>query len=68
MRFSTNVNITTAHSAYTPAPAKPLAGAGQALVKALGLIVMTVWLLLISQVVRVLRACRRGSRAAISNV
>jgi hypothetical protein len=55
---STNINVTGARSAYTPAPAKPLDAAGNILVKALFLIVATVWLLLIAQVVRVRRVCR----------
>jgi Ni/Fe-hydrogenase subunit HybB-like protein len=67
VRFSTNVNITTATSAFLPAPPKPLEGAGRALVKALALIVLTVWLLLITQVVRVMRACRRMPKAAMSS-
>ncbi len=53
----TNVNVTVARSAYHPAPDKPLAGAGTILVKALVLIVATIWLLLITQAVRVRRAC-----------
>jgi hypothetical protein len=55
---STNINVTGARSAYTPAPPKPLDAAGTILVKALFLIVATVWLLLIAQVVRVRRVCR----------
>lgn len=55
---STNINVTGARSAYTPAPPKPLDPVGSALPKALFLIVGTVWTLLIAQVVRVRRACR----------
>jgi hypothetical protein len=55
---STNIDVTGARSAYTPAPPKPLDPVGAALPKALFLIVGTVWTLLIAQVVRVRRACR----------
>jgi Ni/Fe-hydrogenase subunit HybB-like protein len=63
--FSTNVNVTAARSAYTPAPPKPLAGAGGVLIKALFLIVATIWILLITQVGRVLRVCRPRPKAAV---
>jgi Ni/Fe-hydrogenase subunit HybB-like protein len=65
--FSTNVNVTAARSAYTPAPPKPLAGAGGVLIKALFLIVGSVWILLITQVVRVLRVTRPQRRTAASS-
>jgi len=55
---STNIVVTGGRSAYTPAPAKPLDGAGGVLVKALFLLVGTVWTLLIVQLVRVRRVCR----------
>jgi Ni/Fe-hydrogenase subunit HybB-like protein len=55
---STNIDVIGARSAYTPAPPKPLDAAGTILVKALFLIVATIWVLLISQVVRVRRVCR----------
>jgi Ni/Fe-hydrogenase subunit HybB-like protein len=58
LEFSTNVNVTVARSAFTPAPPKPLDGAGKVLIKALFIIVATIWILLITQVVRVRRACR----------
>jgi hypothetical protein len=58
IQSSTNIDVTAARSAYTPAPAKPLDPLGSALPKALFLIVGTVWTLLIIQVVRVRRACR----------
>jgi len=66
--FSTNVNVTVARSAYTPAPPKALAGAGNALVKALIIIVATIWILLIAQVVRIRRVCRPQPRAAVSRI
>jgi Ni/Fe-hydrogenase subunit HybB-like protein len=62
VRFSTDVDITHANSAYLPPEPKPLHGAGHALIKALALIVATVWVLLLSQVFRVLRTCRRRPR------
>jgi len=67
LQFSTNVNVTAARSAYTPAPPKPLDGAGNVLIKALFLIVATIWILLITQVVRVRRVCRPQRRTAVSN-
>jgi hypothetical protein len=67
VRYSTNVDVTVAKSAFTPAPPKALDGAGRALIKALALIVLTVWLLLITQVLRVVRTCRRVPKAAISS-
>jgi Ni/Fe-hydrogenase subunit HybB-like protein len=67
LQFSTNVNVTAARSAYTPAAPKPLDGAGNVLVKALFLIVATIWILLITQVVRVRRVCRPERRPAVSN-
>jgi Ni/Fe-hydrogenase subunit HybB-like protein len=67
VRYSTNVDVTVARSAFTPAPPKALDGAGRALIKALALIVVTVWLLLITQVLRVVRTCRRVPKAAISS-
>jgi Ni/Fe-hydrogenase subunit HybB-like protein len=67
IEFSTNVDVTAAKSAYTPAPPKLLAGAGGVLIKALFLIVATVWILLITQVARVLRVCRVRPKAAVSS-
>jgi len=67
IEFSTNVNVTAARSAYTPAPPKPLAGAGGVLIKALFLIVGSVWILLITQVVRVLRVSRPQPKTAESS-
>lgn len=61
VQFSTNVDVTVARSAYIPAIPKALGGAGATLVKALFLIVATVWLLLATQVLRVLRVCRKGA-------
>ena len=58
IQFSTNVNVTAAQPAYTPPPPKPLAAAGQALIKALFIIVALIWLTLITQVIRVRRVCR----------
>jgi hypothetical protein len=66
--FSTNVNVTAARSAYTPAPPKPLSGAGGVLVKALFLIVGSIWILLITQVVRVLRVSRPQRKPAVGSV
>lgn len=56
----TTITITSAHSAYRPAPPKPLAGAGKATVAVLLLIVAVIWLTLAAQIVRVRRACRTG--------
>jgi Ni/Fe-hydrogenase subunit HybB-like protein len=64
---STDVNITGARSAYTPAPPKPLDAAGTILVKALFLIVATIWLLLIAQLLRVRRVCRPQRTPTISS-
>jgi Ni/Fe-hydrogenase subunit HybB-like protein len=64
---STNINVTGARSAYTPAPPKPLDAAGNILVKALFLIVATIWLLLIAQVIRVRRVCRPARMPTISS-
>ncbi|NMM23502.1 MAG: hypothetical protein HHJ11_08385 [Phycicoccus sp.] len=50
-----SVNITVARSAYTPAPAKPLAGLGKGLVLAIFTIVAAIWLTLITQIWRVRR-------------
>ena len=66
--YSTNVDITHAKSAYTAAPPNsPSVVPVRLLVKALALTVLTVWLLLITQVGRVLRACRRPHDTAISS-
>ena len=67
VRFSTNVDVTVAKSAFTPAPPKPLDGAGSVLVKALALIVLTVWLLLVTQVLSVLRVCRQKQKTVVSS-
>jgi hypothetical protein len=67
IEFSTNVDVTAAQSAYTPAPPKPLAAAGGVLIKALFLIVGSIWILLITQVARVLRVCRVRPKAAVGN-
>jgi molybdopterin-containing oxidoreductase family membrane subunit len=61
---STTVNVTAARSAYTPAPAKPLASVGNVLVIALFAIVASIWLTLIVQVWRVRRVCRRLPEAS----
>jgi Ni/Fe-hydrogenase subunit HybB-like protein len=67
VEFSTNVNVTVARSAYIPAPPKPLDAAGDVLVKALFVIVATVWILLITQVLRVRRVCRPLPKTAESS-
>jgi Ni/Fe-hydrogenase subunit HybB-like protein len=61
---SVNVEVTTARSAYTPAPNKVLGGAGHNLVIGLFLTIGTVWLLLIAQVGRVLRVVKAPPRRA----
>jgi molybdopterin-containing oxidoreductase family membrane subunit len=66
VEFSTNVDLKVARSAYTPAPPKPLDGAGNVLVKALFIIVATIWILLIAQVVRLRRVCRPLPKTAVS--
>jgi len=67
LQFSTNVNVTVARSAYTPAPPKALAGAGNVLIKALFIIVASIWILLIAQIIRVRRVCRVRPKAAVSS-
>ena len=67
VEFSTNVNVTVAQSAYTPAPPKALAGAGNVLIKALFIIVAIIWILLITQVVRLRRVCRPLPKSAVSS-
>ncbi|MEO6142700.1 MAG: NrfD/PsrC family molybdoenzyme membrane anchor subunit [Dermatophilaceae bacterium] len=57
---STTVNVTIAQSAYHPAPAKPLAGVGHAMVPVLFSIVAAIWLTLAAQIWRLRRVCRRG--------
>lgn len=52
------INVTVAHSAYTPAPRKPLASVGGGLVISLFTIVLTIWITLAVQVVRVRRVCQ----------
>ena len=64
--YSTNVNVTVARSAYTPASPKALDGAGHVLIKALFIIVTTVWILLITVMVRLRRACRPLPRTEVS--
>ncbi|MEP7018605.1 MAG: NrfD/PsrC family molybdoenzyme membrane anchor subunit [Actinomycetota bacterium] len=54
----TTVNVKVAKSAYHPAPAKPLANVGKNLVIFLFSVVALIWLTLITQLVRVRRACR----------
>jgi hypothetical protein len=55
---STTVNVTTATSAYHPAPAKPLASVGKILVLCLFAIVAAIWLTLVTQIWRVRRVCQ----------
>jgi molybdopterin-containing oxidoreductase family membrane subunit len=55
---STTVNVAVAHSAYHPAPAKPLAGVGDGLVVTLFAIVAAVWTTLGTQLWRVRRSTR----------
>jgi Ni/Fe-hydrogenase subunit HybB-like protein len=55
---STTVNVTTATSAYNPAPAKPLASVGKVLVICLFAIVAAIWLTLVTQIWRVRRVCQ----------
>jgi len=55
---STTVTVTAARSAYTPAPAKPLASIGNVLVIALFSIVAAIWLTLGTQIWRVRRVCQ----------
>ena len=68
LETSTNVNVTVAHSAYTPAPPKPLEGVGAVLPKAIGVLVAAVWLTLLSTVLRVVVVSRRrpATRSAAS--
>jgi Ni/Fe-hydrogenase subunit HybB-like protein len=54
----TTVTITTAHSAYRPAPQKPLAGLGKITVGVLLTTVVLIWLTLAIQIIRVRRACQ----------
>jgi molybdopterin-containing oxidoreductase family membrane subunit len=67
VEFSTNVNVTVARSAYTPAPPKALAGAGGVLIKALFIIVASIWILLISQIIRIRMVCRPRPKTAVSS-
>jgi len=67
VEFSTNVNVTVARSAYTPAPPKALAGAGNVLIKALFIIVASIWILLISQIIRIRMVCRPRPKSAVSS-
>jgi Ni/Fe-hydrogenase subunit HybB-like protein len=55
---SINVEVTTGKSAYHPAEDKVLGGAGAALIKGLFLVISIVWILLLTQVGRVLRVVR----------
>jgi len=66
LQFATNVNVTVARSAYTPAPPKALAGAGGVLIKALFIIVASVWVLLIAQIIRIRMVCRPQPKSAVS--
>ena len=65
---STTINVTVARSAYHPAPPKPLAGVGKALVGVLFAIVAAIWLTLAAQVVRVRRVCRVIPKAATNSL
>jgi molybdopterin-containing oxidoreductase family membrane subunit len=67
VEFATNVNVSVARSAYTPAPPKALAGAGNVLIKVLFIIVASIWILLISQIIRIRRVCRPQPKAAVSS-
>jgi hypothetical protein len=67
VEFATNVNVTVAKSAYTPAPAKALAGAGSVLIKALFIIVASIWILLIAQIIRIRMVCRPQPENAVSS-
>ena len=58
LTVATTVNVTTARSAYHPAPAKPLASVGNVLVVVLFAVVASIWLTLITQIWRVRRVCR----------
>ena len=58
--------MTVARSAYTPAPPKALAGAGGVLIKALFIIVASVWVLLIAQIIRIRMVCRPQPKSAVS--
>jgi molybdopterin-containing oxidoreductase family membrane subunit len=57
---STGVTVTTAHSPYRPAPAKPFAGIGKGLVGVLLVALALILLTLAIQLERVRRACRAG--------
>ena len=57
---TTTITITAAHSAYQPAPRKPLAGLGKVTANTLLAIVAAIWLILIAQIARVRRVCRGG--------
>jgi hypothetical protein len=67
VEFATNVNVTVARSAYTPAPPKALAGAGAVLIKALFIIVASIWILLITQIIRIRMVCRPRPKSAVSS-
>lgn len=56
----TTVSVTSAQSAYRPAPPKPLAGLGKITVGVLLMIVVLIWLTLAVQIIRVRRACLAG--------
>lgn len=66
VQFSTNVDVTAARSAYAPAAPKALEGAAAVLVQALFLVVLIVWVLLATQVIRVLRVCRHAPEAGLA--
>ncbi len=57
---SVGVSVTSAHSPYRPAPAKPFAGIGKALVGVLLTAVVLILITLAVQVERVRRVCRAG--------
>ncbi|HCU92450.1 MAG TPA: hypothetical protein DHU96_06775, partial [Actinobacteria bacterium] len=62
---NTTITVTTAHSAYQPAPQKPLASVGKATVAVLLTIVALVWVTLALQVTRVRRACRASGHDSL---
>ncbi len=66
IKAGTVVPVTTATSAYIPAPPKPLAQVGDVTVVVLLGLVATIWILLIAQLVRVRVACSRRPRGAVA--
>jgi hypothetical protein len=59
---SINVEVTTARTAYTPAPNKVLGRAGHNLIIGLFVVISLVWVLLLAQVGRVLRVVKGPPR------